>query len=55
MHIIPIAFFSKRVGIIMLIPPFIWSYAVNEQHSIMEIDHEIFSMVILTLQLIQEG
>ena len=25
------------------------------QHSVMEIDHEIFSMVILSLQLIQEG
>ena len=25
------------------------------QHSFMEIDHEIFSMVILSLQLIQEG
>ena len=27
----------------------------GRQHSFMEIDHEIFSMVILSLQLIQEG
>ena len=27
----------------------------GRQHSIMEIDHEIFSMVILSLPLIQEG
>ena len=27
----------------------------GRQHSFVEIDHEIFSMVILSLQLIQEG
>ena len=27
----------------------------GQQHSSMEVDHEIFSMVILSLQLIQEG
>ena len=62
-------FSSRNKRNIYLIPSLIWSYAPSDwrpggrgfdprrgrQHSFVEIDHEIFSMVILSLPLIQEG